>query len=98
MLAVFGRRESVDEVREVGWGDESHPECDLFQAREFQSLSMLDSGDVITRLEQRLRGAGVEPGHAAAKQLHVQLVALKIEQIQIGNFEFAARRRPQRAT
>ncbi len=44
------------------------------------------------------RGAGIEPGHAAAEQLHVQLVALKIKQIQISDLQFAARRRVHSAT
>src|SRR5690349_4931582 len=59
---------------------------------------MLDGGDVIARFEQSLRRAGVEPRHAAAKQLHMQFVALKIQQIQIGNLELPARRWPQHAT
>ena len=42
---------------------------------------MLDRGDVIAGLEQSSGSASVEPGHAAAEQLHVQLVPLKIKQI-----------------
>src|SRR5262249_55500742 len=55
-------------------------------------------GDVITGLEQSSGSASIEPRHAAAEQLHVQLIALKIKQIQIGDLELAARRRTQSAT
>src|SRR5207247_728610 len=64
----------------------------------FQTLPMLDGGDVVTGLEQSGCGSGIEPGHAPAEQLHVQLVALKIKQIQISDLQFAARRRAQSAT
>src|SRR6266496_3226319 len=53
---------------------------------------MLDCRDVITRLQKACLRASIEPSHAAAEQLHVQLFLLKIEQIQVGNFELAARR------
>src|SRR6266487_457754 len=59
---------------------------------------MLDGGDVIARLEQRSGSARVKPSHAAAEELHVQLVALEIKQIQLCDFEFATCRWPQRAT
>src|SRR4029077_12873192 len=52
----------------------------------------------IARLEQRRGGACVEPRHAAAQELHVQLIAVEIKQIQICDFELAACRWPQRAT
>src|SRR5947209_18895551 len=57
---------------------------------------MLDGGNVIACLKQRRSGAGVEPRHAAAEQLHVQFIALKIKQIQVGDLEFAACRWAQR--
>src|SRR5437667_7415427 len=57
---------------------------------------MLDGGNVIACLKQRRSGAGVEPPHAAAEQLHVQFIALKIKQIQVGDLEFAACRWAQR--
>jgi len=56
--------------------NETHAHCDFLQAGDFQTLPMLDGGDVITRLKQGFSGTGVEPGHAAAEQLHLQLAAL----------------------
>ena len=53
---------------------------------------MLDRCNVIAGVEEARGGPGVEPGHAAAQQLYVQLFLLEIEQIQIGDLELAARR------
>src|SRR4029077_3278250 len=58
---------------------------------------MFDCRDVIASLEQARLRAGVEPGHAAAEQFYMQLFFLQIEQIQIGDLEFATRRRAQRS-
>src|SRR5260370_8490830 len=58
---------------------------------------MFDCRDVIAGLEQARLRAGVEPGHAAAEQFYMQLFLLQIEQIQIGDLEFATRRRAQRS-
>ena len=38
-------------------------------------------------------GAGVEPGEAAAQQLDLQLAALEIAVVDVGDLELAARRR-----
>src|ERR1700682_5270160 len=57
---------------------------------------MFDRGDVIAGFEQTGLRSSIEPGHAAAKQLHMQLVLFEIEQIQIGDLELAARRWTQR--
>ena len=48
------------------------------------------------RLEQRLVRAGVEPGDAAPEQLDVQLSALEVGAVHVGDLELAARRRLQR--
>ena len=43
------------------------PESHLFQTCDLQALPMLDSSDIITGLQQRLRSAGIEPCHPAAE-------------------------------
>jgi hypothetical protein len=44
-------------------------------------------------LDQRGIGPGIEPGHAAAHQPHGQLAAFEIDPLDVGDREFAARRR-----
>ena len=44
---------------------------DFLEAGDFQSLSMFDRRNVIARFEQAGLGAGVEPCHAATKQLYM---------------------------
>ena len=41
--------------------------------------------------------AGIEPSRAASEEFHVQLTALEVEAVQVGNFEFAAPGRLQAA-
>src|SRR4051812_13963278 len=53
---------------------------------------MLDRCDVIARFEQTGLRSGIQPGHTATKQFHLKLVPFQIEQIQIGDLQFAARR------
>ncbi|OIQ72078.1 hypothetical protein GALL_462990 [mine drainage metagenome] len=53
---------------------------------------MLDGLDEIAGFDQALVGAGIEPGIAAAHDLHTELVALEINAVEIGNLQFASRR------
>jgi hypothetical protein len=46
--------------------------------------------DELRGLEQRVVRAGVEPGGAAAEELDVQLAALEVEAVEVGDLEFAA--------
>ena len=43
-------------------------------------------------LEQRVVRAGVEPGEAAAHDLDVELAALEVDAVDVGDLELAARR------
>ncbi len=43
--------------------------------------------------EQAVVRAGVEPGEAAAQHLHVELAALQIDAVDVGDLQLAARRR-----
>ena len=91
IIAVLIFRQSVDDLFEVGLANETHSQRDFFEARDLQALSVLDGGDVIAGLKERRCGSGIKPRHTAAEEFHVQLVPLQIQQIQIGNFQFAAR-------
>ena len=77
--------------------DEAHAEGDFFEAGDFEALPVFDRGDVVARLEQRRGRAGIEPGHAAAEQFHVQLAALEVAKIEIGDLQLFARGRLQTA-
>src|SRR6266568_9237207 len=91
ILAIFVLWQSIDDSRKFRLSDETHAEGDLLETCDFQSLSMFDSRDVIAGLKQTGLRAGIEPGQAAAEQFHVQLFAVKVKQIQIGDLQFAAR-------
>src|SRR6266581_2977987 len=97
IVAVFVLWQSIDNCRKLRLSDETHAEGDFLETCDFQSLSMFDSRDVIAGLKQSGLRARIEPGHAAAEQFHVQLLAFEVKQIQIRNLEFTARRRAQRS-
>jgi hypothetical protein len=77
--------------------DEPHPECYLLGARDLQSLPLLDGLDKAGSFLQRLVRPGVEPCHAASHELQVQVAALHVREVDVGDLELAARRRLQRA-
>ena len=80
---------------EIGRGDVAHPEGDLLEAGDHQPLPLFDRLDVVGRLQQRLVRAGVEPRDAARQLLDVQLSALEVRAVDVGDLELAARRRLQ---
>ena len=51
-----------------------------------------DRFDEVRRLQQRVVRAGVEPGEAAAEELDVQLPALEIVAVDVGDLQLAAGR------
>src|SRR3546814_9008954 len=58
----------------------------------------LDGLDVVRCLQQRLVRARVEPRVAAAKLFEVQPALLEIAAVEVGDFQFAARRRLERGS
>ena len=78
VIAIISLRRAVDDSAKFRFIDEAHAKSDFFETGDFKSLSMFDGGNVIAGLEQTGLRAGIEPSHAAAKHLHVQLVVLEI--------------------
>src|SRR3546814_4294109 len=68
----------------------------LLRAAHAQALARLDGLDVVRCLQQRLVRARVEPRVAAAKLFEVQPALLEIAAVEVGDFQFAARRRLER--
>src|SRR6478672_12946995 len=81
--------------REIARRDVAHAIGDLLQTGDHQALTLLDGLNVAGGLHQRFVGAGVEPGDAARQLLDVQLSAVEIGPIDVGDLELAARRRRQ---
>jgi hypothetical protein len=55
----------------------AQPERDLLRAGEAQPLPLLQDLDILTGLQQRRMGAGIEPREAAAHDLHIELPLLQ---------------------
>jgi hypothetical protein len=92
IVAIFAFRQGSDNPFELRLIDEVHPVGHFFQARDLQSLPMLDRRDVISRFEQAGLRPRVEPRHSATQWFYMELVLLKIERIQIRDLEFLPRR------
>ena len=73
--------------------DEPGAPGDLLRAGDLHPLPPLERGDELGGLEQTVGRAGVEPGKAAAHHFDVQLAALEIGAVDVGDLEFAAGRR-----
>src|SRR2546429_2666106 len=73
--------------------DVTHPIRNLFGTRDLEALPALDRLDVLRRFKQRFMRAGVEPRHAAAHDLAIELAQLEIMAIDVGDLELATRRR-----
>jgi hypothetical protein len=67
-------------------------ETNFFEAGDFQALAIFDDGDELPGFEEGIVGAGVEPRSAAAEEFDVEVAALEIEAVEIGDLEFAALR------
>ena len=95
VLAVAALRERLGELEQSIGVDEAVAPGDLLHARHFQSLPLLDDAHEHAGIEQRIVGAGIEPGRAAPEPLDVQRSELEVRPIEIRDLELAARRRRQ---
>ena len=76
--------------------DIAEPQRDLLRAGDPQALALLEDLDEMARLDKRGMRAGVEPGKAAAEHLDMEIAALEIGAVDVGDLELAARRRLER--
>ena len=88
--AVVGFAEFGDGGVEAGAGEPALAEADLFEARDLEALAVLDDGDELAGFKEGVVRAGVESGGAAAEDFDVEVAALEVEPVEIGDFEFAA--------
>src|ERR1035437_2943029 len=95
---VTGLTESSDVGLELGAIDPALMVGDFLQTGDFQALAVFDDVHELRGVEQGVVRAGVEPGSAAAEELNVQLAAVEIEAIEVGDLEFAAGGRLQTAS
>src|SRR3954452_3951280 len=61
--------QTLGELFDLRGGDEPHPERHLLDAGDLQTLTGFDGRDVVCGLDQRLDGAGIEPGESSTEDL-----------------------------
>ena len=71
---------------------------DFFRTRDLEALAFFQRLDELAGLDQAVVGARVEPCIAAAEHLHVQLVVVEVDPIEVGDLELAAGARLKRAS
>ena len=65
-------------------------ECNLFEARDHQSLPILNRRNVVARFQKTRLGSGIEPAIPRPK-FSLQLPTLQIREVYVRDFQFAAR-------
>src|SRR2546428_10934336 len=95
VLSVGARFHRPREPKQVGLADVTHAKGDLLEARDHQPLPLFDRLDVIARLDERFVRAGIDPRDAARELLDMELPALEIGAVDVGDLELSAHRRPE---
>ena len=83
--------EGIDEPTRQKIG--SLPQGDFLGASDTQALTLLQDLDEMAGFDQRGMRAGIEPGKAAAEHLHIEIAAIEIGLVDVGDLDLAARRR-----
>ena len=91
--AVRIAAERGDETPQTGVVDEAHAPGDFLGTADLEPLPLLDGFDERGSLQQRLVRPGVQPGGAAAEDVHGQRAVGEIGEIQIRDLQLAAGRR-----
>ena len=65
---------------------------DLFRAGDFKALTVFDGLDELGGFDQRVVGAGIEPGITTAHDFNVELVLLEVDLVDGGDFQFTTSR------
>src|SRR5438477_4749539 len=63
VLAIIAAGQLIDNLPQIRLRNKFHPQCDFFETRHLESLTMLNSGDVIAGFEETRLRSGIEPGH-----------------------------------
>ena len=88
-ITAFDQR--LGQAPQPGFVDPAVAPRDFLRAGNFQSLAVLKRGDELAGFEQTLVRAGVEPSVATTHDFDVELALLKVQAIQVGDFELTAR-------
>src|SRR5262249_13628315 len=95
-VAVFSQGGS--ERFQLFLANKSKPEGNLLWTCDLQSLSLLDGLYKGRRLKQGVVRSRVEPCHAPAQNLGIELLPLQIPAVDVGDLKFTSRGRPQRSS
>ena len=90
-MAVSAFGDGLGERFKLRGGDEAQAIGDLFRAGDVESLAAFDGVDEDGGFKERVVGAGVEPGHAAAHDLDAERAGLEVAAVEVGDLELAAR-------
>src|SRR5258706_8891787 len=75
--------------------DVSLAESDFLRAADLETLTALNHVDEFGSLQQAFMRAGVQPCNPPAHLLHRERSAFQIDAVDVGDFQFPPRRRPE---
>src|SRR6202044_2587973 len=90
IFAVSALGERLGELEQFIRVDETVAPCDLLHTGDFEPLPLLDDAHEDPGIEQRVVGAGIEPGGSTSQSLDVQRALLEVRSIQIRDFQLAS--------
>src|SRR5687768_10575363 len=92
-VAPVAARHVRCELAHVVRTDVTHSIRDFFERRDHETLPLFDALHEVARMEQGFIRARIEPRDSAPETFDVQLAALQVGAIHVGDLELAARRR-----
>src|SRR5579863_7356571 len=92
ILAITALCTPRSKLLEVIERNVAKPKRDLLGTSDTQPLPLLEDLNKVAGFHQRSVGAGVEPRKAAAQHLDEKVPAVHVGAVEVGNFQFAARR------
>ena len=95
ILPVFSVRDRSRLIAHLLGVDISESERNFLEASDLETLPRFHDLHEIGGLQKGVGRAGIEPGNSASDPLHMELAALEISPVEIGDLQLPARRRPQ---
>src|SRR5688572_6464380 len=87
VIGIFGLAEPVGALADLVRREIAELQSNLFQAHDLQALAALDRADVGRSVVEAVVRAGVEPGEAPSEPGDLEVAALQIGAVDVGDLQ-----------